>query len=388
MPQISIYQAAAHNDVEALRGVIHRLHFVEAETGWTALHYAAKHNALEAARWLIDWGADVEAEAPGGVRPLDLAASEEVRALFPEEYRTPLAPHFKPLVHATYLLTLLGDAQALLEFERLWSHRDCRVRNLASEHVIGFQPLHHDHGQTPQQPLDAKRLAELQRVLRDRFEETRLLGLEEGLREPDERLVPVALPMLGGRALDLLPVASRLFRMCCTHEEKSLEALRPFLDMEIPPQPIPADASPDDLAELIKKNGDRAAKQYAIRRYAAQALMYPHGSRALQEYLLAYFADPNRQLKRELNVALQYCPDAEGVQTALVAMAEGAEPLRTSALYALSHFKNPQHRELFSGHLQTDRAETAEAALRGLQPHLEAGDVPALQACRDRWKPD
>ena len=102
--------------------------------------------------------------------------------------------------------------------------------------------------------------------------------------------------------------------------------------------------------------------------------------------LLAYFADPERQLKREMNVALQYCPDSEGVQAALLGLVEKADPLRTSALFALTHFKNPGHRELFLGYLQSDQAETARAALRGLQPHLEAGDLAALQECRDRWK--
>ena len=78
----SIYQAAAENDTEALRSLLHRVHIPDPDTGWTALHYAAEHNAVEAAQLLLDYGADPEAEA-NGVKPLQLASGPEVRALSP-----------------------------------------------------------------------------------------------------------------------------------------------------------------------------------------------------------------------------------------------------------------------------------------------------------------
>ncbi|ODT68177.1 hypothetical protein ABS71_09990 [bacterium SCN 62-11] len=300
--------------------------------------------------------------------------------------RLPLAENFEPLVHATYLLTLLGDAGAGVEFAALRMHRDARVRKLAAEHVVGFWPLHRDHGPGPRDLLSEERLADLQAFLRDKSADVRGVGLEGGLREPDVRLAPQVAPILRGKAMNLLPEAARLFRWCHTHDEVTLTELRPCLEMVIPLEEIPAEASEEERKELNKKNKALAADQYDIRRYAAQALMYPHGSRATQDYLLSYFSDPTRQLKRELNVALQYCPDVDVVQAALLGMVEGLEPLRTSALFALSHFKNARHRDLFLENLQSENDETAKAALRGLQPHLESGDLAALQECRDRWK--
>ena len=80
----SIYQAAAENDLDALRAVIERVHIPDPDTGWTALHYAAEQNAAEAARLLLEHGADPEAVDPRGVRPLDVVAGEAVRALLLE----------------------------------------------------------------------------------------------------------------------------------------------------------------------------------------------------------------------------------------------------------------------------------------------------------------
>jgi ankyrin repeat protein len=79
----SIYQAAAENDVDALRVVIDRVRIPDPDTGWTALHYAAEQNALEAARMLLEFGADPEAEDPRGVRPVDVVSGEAVRSLLP-----------------------------------------------------------------------------------------------------------------------------------------------------------------------------------------------------------------------------------------------------------------------------------------------------------------
>ena len=379
----SIYQAAAENDTEALRHVLHRVHIPDPDTGWTALHYAAEHNAVEAAQLLLDYGADPNAEAKG-VTPLEVASGEAVRALFPTENRLPLADNFRALVPATYLLTLLGDS--LDEFESLLSHADWRVQHMAAEYLRGFEPLDHDYAQAPQQPLDPETLARIQNFLRHGRAELREIGLEWGLKKPDERLAPQTLPNLSGRAVPLLPLASKLFRMCCTRDEAVITAIRPFLEMIIPPLPIPADATPEELKELTKKNNKRAHEEYEIRRNAAKALMYPHGSQRTQDYLLAYFTDPERELKRELHIAFQYCPDPKGLQQALLSLVKQPEPLKTHALYALSHFRNPEHKQLFLSFLQSESAGTAQAALRGIQHHLTPADLPALQQCRDRWR--
>lgn len=379
----SIYQASAENDTEALRPVLHRVHIPDPDTGWTALHYAAEHNAVDAAQLLLDYGADPEAEA-NGVKPLQLASGPEVRALFPAEDRLPLADNFRALVPATYLLTLLGDS--LDEFEALKRHADWRVQQMAFDYLKGFEPLDHDFAQDPQQPLDPQTLAEIQGLLRHGRAELREIGLEWGLGQPDERLAPHVLPNLSGRAVPLLPLASKLFRMCCSRDEAVITAIRPFLEMIIPPLPIPADATPEQITELTKKNNKRAHEEYEIRRNAAKALMYPHGSRSTQDYLLAYFTNPERLLKRELHIAFQYCPDPKGLQQALLNLVQQPEPLKTHALFSLSHFRNPEHKQLFLSFLQSESAGTAQAALRGIQHHLTPGDLPALQQCRDRWR--
>lgn len=381
----SIYQAAAENDVEALLRVIHRVHIPDPDTGWTALHYAAEQNAVKAAQLLLDHGADPEAEA-NRVKPIDVASGDAVRALFPDEKRIPIDPKFQVLVPATYLLSQLGDPLAIQEFEALKHHPDYRVQDDAWEYEMGFEGLHHDHGQPSQQPLDAKTLANIQYLLRHRGLELRQRGLEWGLRLPDERLAPQVLPNLSGSAKELLPFASLLFRMCCTRDESVLAGIRPFLEIVIPPLPIPAEATPEEREELTKTNNKRAAKEYAIRSNAAKALMYPHGSQSTQDYLLAYFDDPERQLKRELHIAFQYCPDPQGLQQALLDMVEQPEPLRTHALFSLSHFRNPDHKDLFLSFLQSESPGTAKGALRGIQHHVTAADLPALQECRNRWR--
>lgn len=354
---MTIYQAAADNNLEALKQQLHLLHVPDAN-GKTALQHAREQNASHAIELLLQYGA----EEP------------------PEEIRVPLDEKYEVLVLATYLLTRLGDPVGVQEFQGLLSHADYRVEKMARQYQKGYGGLHHDHGQ-PQEPHDQETLAIIQHLLRHGRLGLRELGLEWAVEEPDQRLAPDILPNLSGRSEELLPLASRAFRMCCTHDQQTLDGIRPLMEMVIPP--LPDDGTP----ELVKKNKARAKKEYDVRRYAAQALMYPHGSRSIQDYLLAYQADPNRKLKRELNIVFQYCPDPQALQQHLQSLIETQpDPLRTHAVFALSHFRNPDHKPLFLSLLQSSSVGTAEGALRGLQPHISQADLPALQECRDRWK--
>ena len=68
------------------------------------MHYAAEQNALEAAQLLLDFGADPEREDPRGVRPVDVASGEAVRALLlPEECRVASDDPVRTWVLATHL---------------------------------------------------------------------------------------------------------------------------------------------------------------------------------------------------------------------------------------------------------------------------------------------
>lgn len=106
----------------------------------------------------------------------------------------------------TYLLTRLADPVAAQEFQGLLSHADYRVEKMARQLQKGHPGLYHDHGQ-PQEPHDQETLAMIQHLLRHSRAELRELGLE--LEEPDQRLAP-----------DIL-LASRAFRMCCTHDQQT-----------------------------------------------------------------------------------------------------------------------------------------------------------------------
>lgn len=375
----SIYQAAAEDDLEALQHLPDQVNALDPDTDWTALHYAAEQNAAGAAQWLLHHGADPEAVA-NGVTPLDVVSGEAVRRLLLDKI-PPLQPSFRVLVPLALSLAALGDSIAQQDLETFRTHADYRVRELHTrlQRTPAENPPNH-----PQQPKSPQKLELIRGNLRDLRLQVRSQGLGHILDEPDERLAADLIPLFSDGSEKLQLVAAQAFRHCCTRNPATLEKVRPQIVFARKPKPIPKKATPEQIAAIEKENKKRASWDYDARSAAAQALHYPHGDQATQDHLLSLWDDPERQLKRELNQAFLFCPNPAALRQALIERLDGPDPL--SALIALSRFQDPGPKDLFLKRLQSKDPEMTRAALRGLQPHLSAADLPALQECRDRWR--
>ena len=77
-----LHYVSINNQIEIAKLLIDRGADVGAKVdGWTPLHLAAWNNHIEMTEFLIERGADVEAKDDGGKIPLDMARSDEMRAL-------------------------------------------------------------------------------------------------------------------------------------------------------------------------------------------------------------------------------------------------------------------------------------------------------------------
>lgn len=286
----------------------------------------------------------------------------------------PLSQGYQAFIAATAGLRKTGCSSAKADFEVLIASEDIRVKVEAARcsMEVGRPMREYPKCRLAPEEGSLKGLETFRKELAHDDVEAREVFLESLSRRPLAGAFAYVVPLLVDSRRSLRSLAADYFKIGATCDEDALSALFPFFEYH--------ESAVTELAE---------AEGLSVRRWAVQSLYFNHGSRRVQDALLAAFDRPGLGIKKQLTNAFRYCPEPAELKQAMLTRIDATDPENSlSACYVLGILADPELRPTFHEAMMGEDVERAYAGTLGLLRILTEVDAPVLQQVRERWRPE
>jgi hypothetical protein len=282
----------------------------------------------------------------------------------------PLRDAYQAFIPATLALMKLGceESKALVTSFGHSEHPKIRIFNLRCLGLLSGPNVL----QCKLAPIQSEEAASILRQdLRHGDEVAREASLEFLMEQPFAQLFADVVPLLTAPSQKIREMAAEYLKIGATTDEGALSALFPHFDYSRWP-----------------RDEQRETEDLWVRLRAIESLYFEHGSKRVQDKLVAVFDRPGLGIKKALTNAFNFCPGKADLRERMLERTNDANPENAlSAWYVLGVLKDQELRPKFHQLLRNENAYYVQAGLFGLFPMLTEVDIPELKRCQQAWRP-